>query len=122
MTTQNNQIERRHSSPRMSQIAATADTVYLAGQVAVGDARGAGVAEQTKEILQAIDGYLAEMGTDKSRILQAQIWLSDMSTFAEMNEVWDAWVDPQATPVRACVQGALASPDWKVEIMVTAAR
>jgi enamine deaminase RidA (YjgF/YER057c/UK114 family) len=122
MTLQQNQIERRHASARMSQIAATADTVYLAGQVATGNARGASVAEQTREILGNIDAYLAEMGTDKSRILQAQIWLSDMACFAEMNEVWDAWVDPKATPVRACVQAALASPDWKVEIMVTAAR
>ena len=104
MTVQQNQIERRHASARMSQIAATS------------------VAEQTREILGNIDAYLAEMGTDKSRILQAQIWLSDMACFAEMNEVWDAWVDPKATPVRACVQAALASPDWKVEIMVTAAR
>ena len=108
MTSQQNDIERRHTSARMSQIAATADTVYLAGQ--------------TRKILGNIDAYLAEMGTNKSRILQAQIWLSDMACFAEMNEVWDAWVDPKATPVRACVQAALASPDWKVEIMVTAAR
>jgi enamine deaminase RidA (YjgF/YER057c/UK114 family) len=122
MTVHNQTIDRRHSSARMSQIAATADTVYLAGQVATGAARGASVAEQTREILGNIDAYLTEMGTSKSRILQAQIWLSDMACFAEMNEVWDAWVDPKATPVRACVQAALASPDWKVEIMVTAAR
>ena len=115
-------IERRHSNARMSQVVATDTTVYLAGQVATGPAKGASVAEQTKEILAAIDRYLAEMGSSKSKILQVQIWLSDMATFAEMNEVWDAWVDPKATPARACVQSPLASPDWKVEIMVTAAR
>ncbi|MEQ8227820.1 MAG: RidA family protein [Rhodospirillales bacterium] len=122
MTNRNDHIDRRHASARMSQIVATADTVYLAGQVATGNARGASVAVQTSEILATIDAYLDEMGTDKSKILQAQIWITDMAYFAEMNEVWDGWVDPDAKPVRACVQAALASPDWKVEIMVTAAR
>ena len=122
MPTQNKSIERRHANARMSQVVATADTVYLAGQVASGDARGASVAEQTREILGNIDAYLAEMGTDKSNLLQAQIWITDMANFAEMNEIWDAWVDPEAKPVRACVQAILAAPDLKVEIMVTAAR
>lgn len=122
MTNLNANIDRHHESVRMSQIVATESTVYLAGQVATGDARGAGVAEQTREILANIDGYLAEVGSDKSKLLQAQIWITDMAYFAEMNEVWDAWVAPDAKPVRACVQAGLASPDWKVEIMVTAAR
>jgi enamine deaminase RidA (YjgF/YER057c/UK114 family) len=122
MTIQSDRIERRHASARMSQIVATPDTVYLAGQVATGEARGACVADQTREILSTIDAYLAEMGTDKSKLLQAQIWITDMANFAEMNEVWDAWVDPDAKPVRACVQAVLASPDLKVEVMVTAAR
>ena len=114
-------IERRHSSARMSQIVATDTTVYLAGVVA-GAAKGGTVAEQTKEVLATIDGYLAEVGSDKSKILQVQIWLADMATFAEMNSVWDAWVHPEAKPARACVQAALAASEWKVEIMVTAAR
>lgn len=114
-------IERRHSNARMSQIVATDTTVYLAGVVA-DKARGASVAEQTKEVLATIDGYLAEVGSDKSKILQVQIWLSDMATFPEMNGVWDAWVHPEHKPARACVQAPLAAADWKVEIMVTAAR
>ena len=114
-------IERRHSSARMSQIVATDTTVYLAGVVA-GETKGGSVADQTREILATIDGYLAEVGSDKSKILQVQIWLSDMATFGEMNEIWDAWVHPDHKPARACVEASLAAPDWKVEIMVTAAR
>lgn len=115
-------IERKHSNARMSQVVATDTTVYLAGQVASGAAKGGTVAEQTREILANIDGYLAEMGTDKSKLLQAQLWITDMAHFAEMNEVWDAWVDPDNKPVRAAVEANLAAPDFKVEIMVTAAR
>ncbi|MEK9671393.1 MAG: RidA family protein [Rhodospirillaceae bacterium] len=111
-------IERKHSNARMSQVVATDTTVYLAGQVA----KGASVAEQTTAILAAIDGYLAEMGSDKSKVLQVTIWLTDMSTFAEMNQVYDAWVHPEHKPARACVESKLAAPEYKVEIMVTAAR
>ena len=121
MTTQNKSIERRHANARMSQVVATADTVYLAGQVASGDARGASVAEQTREILGNIDAYLAEMGTDKSNLLQAQIWITDMANFAEMNEVWDAWVDPNNTPARATGEAKLATPDYKFEAIIVAA-
>jgi enamine deaminase RidA (YjgF/YER057c/UK114 family) len=105
----------------MSQIVVHGDTVYLAGVVAHAN-RGKSVTEQTQEILATIDGYLAEAGTDKSKLLTANIWLADMRTFAEMNAVWDAWVSPGNTPARATVEAKLATPDNKVEIMVTAAR
>ena len=113
-------IMRKHSGPRMSQVVVHGDTVYLAGQVAQ-EAPGASVAEQTRDILQRIDQYLAEAGSDKSKALAATIWLTDMDTFAEMNEVWDAWIDPENPPARACVEARLAAPQFTVEIMVTAA-
>ena len=114
-------IERKQVGDRMSQIVIHGDTVYLAGQVAL-DAAGAPVAEQTKATLAAIDRLLAEAGTDKSKLLAATIWLADMRDFAAMNEVWDAWVVPGQTPVRACVEAKLATPKFIVEIMVTAAK
>jgi enamine deaminase RidA (YjgF/YER057c/UK114 family) len=114
-------IRRFDVGPRMSQCVVHGNTVYTAGQVAQG-ARGASVAEQTKDILATIDKLLAQAGTDKSRLLTANIWLADMATFDEMNQVWDAWVAPNNTPARATVQAQLAHPDYKVEIMVSAAR
>ncbi len=81
----------------MSQTVVHGNTVYTAGQVAL-EAPGASAADQTRDILGRIDSLLAEAGTDKSKLISATIWLSDMSTFAEMNEVWDAWVTPGATP------------------------
>ena len=113
--------QRFEVGPRMSQCVVHGDTVYTAGQVAQG-ARGASVGEQTRDILSAIDRLLAQAGTDKSKLLSANIWLADIATFDEMNEVWDAWVTPSQTPARATVQAQLAHPDYKVEIMVTAAR
>ena len=78
-------------------------------------------AGQTEQILQGIDQLLAKAGTDKSHILSATIWVTDMAEFQEMNAAWDAWVTPGRTPARACVTGNLAKPEWKVEIMVIAA-
>jgi enamine deaminase RidA (YjgF/YER057c/UK114 family) len=114
-------IERKEVGPRMSQIVIHGDTVYLAGVVAHA-AKGKSVAEQTKEILATIDKYLAQAGTNKSKLLKANLWITDMANFAEMNAVWDAWVSPGQTPARACVEAKLAAPDYKVEIMVVAAR
>ncbi len=114
-------IERLHVGKRMSQAVVRGDTVYLAGQVAQ-DAAGRSVAEQTKDILAQIDDLLAQAGTDKSKLLTAQIWLADIASFDEMNGVWDAWVAPGNPPVRACVEAKLARPQFTVEIMVTAAR
>lgn len=114
-------IERLQVGPRMSQAVIHGDTVYLAGQVAL-DAPGASVREQTTDILQRIDRLLADAGTDKSKLLSANIWLSDIGTFDEMNAVWDAWIDPENPPARACVESKLAAPQFTVEIGVTAAR
>ena len=114
-------IQRFEVGPRMSQCVVHGDTVYTAGQVAQG-ARGASVAEQTRDILATIDKLLAQAGTDKSKLLTANIWLTDIATFEQMNQVWDAWVTPGNPPARACVESKLAHPDYKVEIMVTAAR
>jgi enamine deaminase RidA (YjgF/YER057c/UK114 family) len=114
-------IERKEVGARMSQIVVHGDTVYLAGVVAR-TAKGKSVTEQTREILSTIDGYLAQAGTDKSKLLSANIWITDMANFAEMNAVWDAWVAPGQTPARACVEARLAAPDYYVEIMVVAAR
>lgn len=113
--------QRFDVGPRMSQCVVHGHTVYTAGQVAQ-NARGGSVAEQTRGILATIDRLLAQAGTDKSKLLTANIWLADIGTFGEMNQVWDAWVTPGSPPARACVESRLAHPDYTVEIMVTAAR
>ena len=113
-------VERHEVGPRMSQCVVYNDTVYLAGQVDQSGSTTAG--EQTKRILARIDELLEMAGTDKSKLLTASIWLSDMRFFSEMNEVWDAWVNPNNTPARACVEARLATPQLLVEIRVTAAR
>ena len=114
-------IQRIKPGPRMSGAVVHGDTVYLAGQVANATA-GQSVAEQTREILSIIDGLLAEAGTDKSKLLMTNIWLTDIATFQEMNGVWDAWVAPGNPPARATVEAKLAAPQYKVEIAVIAAR
>jgi enamine deaminase RidA (YjgF/YER057c/UK114 family) len=114
-------IQRIAVGPRMSKAVVHGDTVYLAGQVA-DKAAGKSVAEQTSEILGIIDGLLAEAGSDKSKLLMVNIWLSDMSTFAEMNGVWDKWVIAGQTPGRATVEAKLAGPQFTVEIAVIAAK
>jgi len=111
-------ITRHHTGQRMSQIVIHAGTVYLAGQVGTA---GASVADQTTEILGKIDALLTEAGTDKTRLLQAIIWLKSMDDFAEMNAVWDAWVPEGHAPARACGSADLARPDLTVEITVIAA-
>ena len=114
-------IERRHKGPRMSQIVVHNNTVYLAG--IVGNDRDADIATQTSQVLAKIDGYLAEVGTSKSKLLCAEIWISDMALFGEMNAVWDAWATGGNAPCRACVESPrLASPDFTVEIGLIAAR
>ena len=114
-------VERHETGPRMSQVVVHGNTVYLAGVVAKNTA-GKSVTEQTQEVLSIIDGHLAKAGTDKSKLLTATIYLTDMKTFAEMNAVWDGWVSAGNTPARATVEARLAAPQYKVEIMVTAAR
>lgn len=112
-------IQRIGVGPRMSKAVVHGNTVYLAGQVA-DKAAGKSVGEQTADILGIIDGLLAEAGTDKSKLLMVNIWLSDISTFAEMNAVWDKWVVTGQTPGRATVEAKLAAPQYAVEIMATA--
>jgi enamine deaminase RidA (YjgF/YER057c/UK114 family) len=112
-------IQRIDSGPRMSEAVVHGGVVYLAGQVASGGAMD--IAGQTRDVLAAIDALLAKAGTDKSRVLRAQIFLADMADFPGMNAVWDQWVVPGHTPARATVQAALAKPQWKVEIVVTVA-
>jgi enamine deaminase RidA (YjgF/YER057c/UK114 family) len=113
-------IRRIEVGPRMSKAVVHGNTVYLAGQVADA-AKGASVAEQTRDILGIIDGLLAQAGSDKSKLLSANIWLTDISTFAEMNSVWDTWIVAGQTPARATVEAKLAAPEYKVEIAVIAA-
>lgn len=112
-------IQRFDVGTRMSEMAVHQGVVYLAGQVADDDR--ADVAGQTRQVLAAVDALLARAGSDKSRILRAQIYLADMADFAAMNEVWEAWVAPGNAPPRATVQAALARPGWRIEVVVTAA-
>ena len=111
-------ITRHHTNQRMSQIVQHGQTIYLAGQVGTA---GASVAQQTQDCLDQIDTLLGEVGSGKSRILQAVIWLDSMDDFAEMNGVWDAWVPTGAAPARACGEAKLAKPEFTVEIIITAA-
>ena len=114
-------IQRIQPGPRMSKAVVHGNTVYLAGQVA-DKAAGKSVGEQTTEVLSIIDGLLQEAGTDKTKILSVNIYLTDISTFGEMNAVWDKWVSPGNTPARATVEAKLAAPSLKVEIMLVAAK
>ena len=113
-------IERKKVGPRLSQAVVHGDTVYLAGVVAKSldkDIKG-----QTKEVLDEIDRLLAKCGSSKSKLLSAQIWVTDIRNRTPMNEVWTGWVDPSNMPARACVQAQLADPRALVEIMVIAAK
>ena len=113
-------IERIESGPLMSQAVVHGDTVYLSGLV--GSDLDADVKGQTAQILARIDDLLAAAGSDTSKLLKANIWLSDIGTWSEMNEVWTEWVAAGSTPARATVEAKLAHPKVKVEIMVEAAR
>ena len=112
-------LRRFHVGDRLSEMTIFNNTVYLAGQVAADatqDMRG-----QTAQVLAAIDKLLAEAGTDKAHILMCQIFVKDLAEFPAMNEVWEDWLPPGDAPPRATVQANLARPDWKVEMVVTAA-
>ncbi len=112
-------IKRLGVGPRLSKAVVHGNTVYLAGIVA--DDPSADTKGQTEQILRQIESLLKEAGSDKSKLLSAQIFITDMRNFADMNAVWDAWVDKQNTPARATVQAGLANPKMLVEIMVQAA-
>jgi enamine deaminase RidA (YjgF/YER057c/UK114 family) len=113
-------IERIAPGPRMSRAVVHGDTVYLAGHVTADASQGVG--GQTRQVLARIEDVLAQAGSSKSKILSVQVWLADISTFEEMNAVYDEWVDRQHPPTRATVEAKLASPDYLVEIAVIAAR
>lgn len=113
-------IVRLHVNQRRSLAVVHNGLIFLSGQVA-SSSPGAPVAEQTSAILDTIDGLLAECGSNKSRLLSATIWLTDIASFAEMNGMWDAWVPPGHAPARACVEARLAAPTFTVEIAVVAA-
>ena len=112
-------LTRHHSNNHMSQIVTHGDMIYLASQVS---APGASVTDQTQAILEQIDDLLADVKSDKEHILQAIIWLASMDDFAEMNAVWDSWVAPGHAPARACGGAPLATPYYKVEVIITAIR
>ncbi|NMM78147.1 hypothetical protein B2J86_02010 [Acidovorax sp. SRB_14] len=111
-------IQRIQTNNRMSQAVVANGFIFLAGQVATDTALD--VAGQTRQILDKIDALLAETGSDKTKIVQATIWLADHKTFADMNTLWDAWVPAGHAPARACVESALAFPPYTVEIGVVA--
>ncbi len=112
-------ITRSHTRARMSQIVIHGNTIYLAGQVASDSS--ANISVQTEQVLDTIDQLLTEAGSDKSRLLSAQIWLANIGHFAEMNQVWDAWVPEGQAPARACIEARLAAPEYLVEIGIIAA-
>lgn len=111
-------IQRIDAGNRMSEACIHGGLVYLAGQIP--ETLDADIETQTGEVLAAIDALLAQAGSDKARILRAQIFLADIADFSGMNRAWDAWVVPGNAPARATVEAKLANPGWKVEIVVTA--
>jgi len=112
-------IKRIGAGKRMSEAVIHGGKVYLSGFVAE-KAAGKSVREQTADVLQRIDATLKQAGSDKTKVLKANIWLTDIKTWGEMNEAWDAWVAPNQTPARATVEAKLAAPEFNVEIMVEA--
>lgn len=111
-------VERLDVNARRSRLVKYKGVCYLSGQFSDS---GGDIAQQTRETLAKIDDLLEQAGTDKSRLLTAQIWLRDMADFAGMNDIWDAWVIPGEPPTRCCGQVLMADPDMRVEIVVSAA-
>ena len=112
-------IQRMNVGKRLSEIVVHGNTVYLAGEVP--DDGTLDITGQTQQVLGKIDKLLAQVGSDKSKLLSAQIFLPDMKDFAAMNAVWEKWVVAGQTPARATVEAKLANPAYKVEIMCVAA-
>ena len=113
-------IKRHQPGASLSRIVEYGNLVFVAGTTA--DNKKASCKEQTEEVLKKIDSLLAAAGTDKSKILSANVWINDIREKDQMDAAWQAWVDPGNKPVRACVEARLATADTRVEIMVTAAR
>ncbi|MFN3579499.1 MAG: RidA family protein [Pseudomonas sp.] len=115
-------VQRLHTDKRMSQVVIHQHTLYLAGQVAADEVLDQDAAAQTRSTLDAIEKLLAEVGSDKSRILSVTIYLKDIEAdFAAMNEVWDQWLPEGTAPARATVQALLCEPEILVEMSVVAA-
>ena len=114
-----NTIERVNVGARLSDMAIYNGVAYLAGQVPEDDSLD--ITGQTEQVLAIIDGLLQKAGTNKSRILMAQIFVANMAEFSGMNKAWDAWVAEGNAPPRATIESRLANPNFKVEIVVTAA-
>ena len=112
-------LRRFHVGDRLSEMTIYNGTVYLAGQVAADASQG--IKGQTAQVLAAIDKLLHEAGTDNAHILMCQIFIKDLADFPVMNEIWEDWLAPGDAPPRATVQANLARPEWKVEMVVTAA-
>jgi enamine deaminase RidA (YjgF/YER057c/UK114 family) len=112
-------IQRIDPGVRLSEAVVYGGVAYLAGQVP--DDGSLDIGGQTEQVLAAIDALLAQAGSDKTRILRAEVFLADIADFAGMNSVWDRWVPPGQAPARATIQARLARPEWKIEIVVTAA-
>lgn len=112
-------ITRYDAGPRMAEMTVHNGVAYLAGQIAEDGSQD--ITGQTRQVLAAIDALLARAGSDKTKVLRAQIFLANLADFAAMNAVWEGWVVPGQTPARATVQAALAKPEWKIEIVITAA-
>jgi enamine deaminase RidA (YjgF/YER057c/UK114 family) len=112
-------IQRIGAGPRMSKAVVNGGTVYVSGQVAEKSAGGA-VVDQTKEVLALIDDLLAQAGSDRTKLLMANVWLADIRDFGEMNSIWDEWVRAGSAPARATVEAKLAGPQYAVEIAVIA--
>lgn len=112
-------VQRYETGPRMSEMTVAHGLCFLAGQVA--EDASADIQGQTRQVLGEIDRLLGLAASDKTKILRAEIFLADIADFPAMNEVWDSWVAPGFTPARATVQATLAKPEWKIEIVITAA-
>ena len=112
-------IQRINVGKRLSEAVVYGNTVYLAGEVP--DDKSKDITDQTQEVLAKIDKLLKQVGSDKSKLLSAQIFLPDMKDFAGMNAAWEKWVVPGETPARATIEAKLANPAYKVEIMCIAA-
>eukprot|EP01035_Chromulina_nebulosa_P062004 gene62004-biopygen45105 len=112
-------IQRYQKGSRMSQAVVHAGTVYIAGKVAR-NSKGS-LEAQTQDVLDQIEALLAEVGSDKSRLLAINIYLPAIADFDAMNVVYDGWIDKDNPPVRACVEARLADPDLRVEITAIAA-
>lgn len=113
-------IQRFYTGTRLSEMVIHNNTIYLAGQVPENTLQ-ADAYQQTKEVLALVDKLLHEAGSDKTKILNTQIFLADMADYHQMNQAWDEWVAGAHAPARATVQAKLAESEWKVEIVITAA-